>query len=107
MADLLLYLVNCYNLTVAVLIFTATCLDFFRFWGFEDIIIDLYPNDPVYCSLLLSIRDVSQIIFLYILTFCRGVSVILAMIETVGSPTIIEQVPLLKSWFGRGLLYLL
>jgi len=71
---------NAYNLVVALLVFLDGIIDFFHFWSFSEVVIDLY---------------------------CIAASLIIVLLETIGSPRIVEYVPIMKKWLGRGILYII
>jgi len=78
--DVVLLGLNFYNLLVALLVFLDNIIDFFHFWSFSEVVIDLYSITA---------------------------SIIIVLLETVGSPRVVEYVPIMKQWLGRGILYII
>jgi len=80
MMDLVPLLLNAYNLVVALFVLVDALIDFFRFWGFAEVIIDL---------------------------FCITTAIVIAILEIFGSQKLVEFLPIMKQWIGRGILYIL
>jgi len=71
---------NAYNLVVSLLLFIPSVIDFFHFSSYESIMVDIYV---------------------------MAAAVVVVILETVGSERLVEFLPVLKTWLGRGVLYIL
>jgi len=72
-------LLNIYNVSIAVMVIISSLIDFFHFWGFDSAVVDIY---------------------------ILAAATIIILLETVGSPRVVALLPIMKLWFGRGVLYI-
>ncbi len=110
MLDILGLLLNAYNISVGLLVLVSSVMDLFRFFSFEAVMVDLYvmyvqtlPNDMrKRCSFL----TVFLHPFDHLIPF-RAAGLMILTLETIGSAKVVEYVPIMKQWLGRGILYIL